>query len=56
MDIQMSFFKNFSWNLLLLCKTYNWAPDKVTWAATWNSAIITMLHKTKKKSIRLFIL
>ena len=46
MDIQMSFFKEFQLELVpLLCKTYNWAVDKETWAVTWISAIVTVLHK-----------
>lgn len=49
MDIQTSFIKKFEYDLVpLLCKAYNWALDNETWATTWDSAIITVIHKPGK--------
>lgn len=43
------FYKEFQSDLIpLLCKAFNWALDNETWAATWNSAIITLLQKPGK--------
>uniref|UniRef100_A0A8D3DNQ3 Uncharacterized protein n=1 Tax=Scophthalmus maximus TaxID=52904 RepID=A0A8D3DNQ3_SCOMX len=43
------FHEEFQHDLVpLLCKAFNWALENESWPATWNCAIITVLHKSGK--------
>lgn len=46
------FYKAFQTLLVpLLCKTCNWALENRQYADTWNSAVITIIHKEGKEPI-----
>ena len=43
------FYKEFQEEIIpLLCRVFNWALDNKEYAPTWNSAIITVIHKAGK--------
>lgn len=49
MDTLRNFYKEFGELLTpLIQKAYNFALESGTWATTWNSSVITVIHKDGK--------